>query len=504
MKKIFRLIVVSALVATVGSSAVAQNYNEENNLFYHAFRVPQANELNPAFFPASNTFYLTLPGITNFRFGSPIGFNNFLRAEDGITYIDLDMLFASLKKNNEFRFGTDLELIGGGLRIHNTFLTANLRMKNNFSLGVPISSLDFLLNGNVDENGHGRNVDIIKGDLFGMQSYLEGSFGIGHRFPLINLTVGVRAKIYYGIVNMSMENTRIALETDDNFENITASIYYQVQMASAIGFKINENGIPTPSLNRNGGTMAMIKRFIDPKQVNMGFGFDLGAKYQLGPIAISASIIDLSTGLHWHNNIYTLAPSGGVVDTTFSGFEINQLINGGKIQSDSLMDGITKLVEQLKPDSIREGGDYYYAIPTKLNIGASVSLGTMARVGLLFHGQFDRGLLTTKNEDDLYNLRNYGIEYDKKNTFRYNTTLTAGVNLFNWLEVIVGSSVVYDGEKVDPLNPGAGFIISPLSAIQTYVMVDYVSSMYLVEAKAFNFKFGFNLLLGNGGRRKML
>ena len=44
MKKIFRLIVVSALVATIGNSAVAQNYNEENNLFYHAFRAPQAND----------------------------------------------------------------------------------------------------------------------------------------------------------------------------------------------------------------------------------------------------------------------------------------------------------------------------------------------------------------------------------------------------------------------------------------------------------------------------
>lgn len=504
MKKIFRLIVVSALVATIGNSAVAQNYNEENNLFYHAFRAPQANELNPAFFPASNTFYLTLPGITNFRFGSPIGFNNFLRAEDGITYIDLDKLFATLKENNEFRFGMDMDILGGGLRIHNTFLTANLRMKNNFSIGLPVSTIDFLLNGNVDENGHGRNVDIINGDLFGLQSYFEGSFGIGHRFPLLNLTVGVRAKIYYGFLNVSLENTRITLETDDNFESLTASAYYQVQMAAALPFKLNDEGKPTLGLDRSKGTMAMIKGLISPKQANMGVGFDIGAKYQLGPVAISASILDLSTGLHWHNNIYTLAPSGGVVDTTFSGFEINQLINGGKIQSDSLMDGITKLVEQLKPDSIREGGDYYYAIPTKLNIGASVSLGTMARVGLLFHGQFDRGLLTTKNENDLYNLRNYGIEYDKKNTFRYNTTLTAGVNLFNWLEVIVGSSVVYDGEKVDPLNPGAGFIISPLSAIQTYVMVDYVSSMYLVEAKAFNFKFGFNLLLGGGGRRKML
>ncbi|MCR4660074.1 MAG: DUF5723 family protein [Bacteroidales bacterium] len=508
MRHILNRIAISFLAITLLGSASAQSYNEENNLFYHAFRAPQINELNPAFFPASNTLYLTLPGLSNLRFGSPVAIGDMIRVDttDGtaITYIDINQLISGLKRNNQIRLGFDLDLIGGGLRLGNVFLTANMRFKSNFSIGLPISTIDFLLNGNLDENGNGRNVEILSGDLFGMQLYLEASAGMGFRIPVINLTVGARAKLYYGLLNLSLDNTKITLETDDNFESLHMQAFYQVQMASAIAFKKGEDGMPTPDFNFSGNIKSIIKGFLDPTKNNIGVGFDIGAKYQLGPVAISAALLDLSTGIHWHNNVYSLLPKGGVIDTVFNGFEIDQLMSGGDIKTDSLFDGYAELFSGLAPDSIVEGGEYYYSIPTKMNIGASVSLGTMARVGLLFHGQFDRGLLTKKSANNLYDLDNYGLDIKSKNTFRYNMTLTGGVNLFNWLELIVGSSVVFDGDKIDPLNPGAGVIISPLSAAQVYLMVDYVSSMYLLEAKALNFKFGFNLLLGNGGRRRML
>ena len=84
-------------------------------------------------------------------------------------------------------------------------------------------------------------------------------------------------------------------------------------------------------------------------------------------------------------------------------------------------------------------------------------------------------------------------------TFRFNTTLSAGVNVFNWLEFIIGSSVVFDGGKADFFNPGAGVVISLGTALQTYLMADYVSSIYALDSKAFNLKFGFNLVIGKGG-----
>ena len=91
-----------------------------------------------------------------------------------------------------------------------------------------------------------------------------------------------------------------------------------------------------------------------------------------------------------------------------------------------------------------------------------------------------------------------------QNTFRYNTTLSVGLNLFNWIELIAASSVVYDGQKLSPLNPGLGLIFTPATVLQTYFFVDYASSIHLVDMKAFNIKFGMNILIGRGGKHRVL
>ena len=36
-----------------------------------------------------------------------------------------------------------------------------------------------------------------------------------------------------------------------------------------------------------------------------------------------------------------------------------------------------------------------------------------------------------------------------------------------------------------------------------HLMADYISSIYLADAKAFNVRIGFNLLFGNGGKDKI-
>ena len=68
MKKRFSILVLVAILS--GSTAMAQ-FNETNNLFYNTFRTPQTNLLNPALFPNAS-FYLTLPGLNNLQFGSPL------------------------------------------------------------------------------------------------------------------------------------------------------------------------------------------------------------------------------------------------------------------------------------------------------------------------------------------------------------------------------------------------------------------------------------------------
>ena len=123
----------------------------------------------------------------------------------------------------------------------------------------------------------------------------------------------------------------------------------------------------------------------------------------------------------------------------------------------------------------------------------------------MFHGQFDRGLISNSQAvpvsiGDGINAVNDVFNNAREAKFRYNTTLSFGVNLGNWVELIAATSVVYDGTSTSWFNPGFGGIFTPFSTFQFYAMADYMSNFYIIDCKQFNLKFGMNLLFGNGGR----
>lgn len=477
--------IAAALLIAVGAQA---QYNETNNLFYHAFRTPQSNLLNPALYPTNNTFYLQLPSL-GVHFGSPLAINDIARLDttasgDINTVIDINKMLAAITIDNDFRFGTDINIFGFGFKTGNTFVTANVRMMNSINVGLPISTINALLRGNVDAYGNPiREVNLVDGDLLNFTNYLEAGIGAGHFIESINLTVGGRAKLLYGVANLQTDNTRAILITDDDFESVGVDLYYEIQGGSAV------------AVDSNGVRMTSVGELLNVFKANTGLSFDIGAKYDVGPFSFSASIIDLTAGIHWKRNTTVVTPEGGHTTVTFDGQEVTGMLNGGNLNSDSLTAYYQDVINGFAPTA--NGGEYWSSIPTKLNIGASYNFGKMFRAGLLLHGQFDRGLLSKKNT---YNL-DLGIKIP--NTFRFNSTLTLGIDIFNWTEVLVGSSVVYDGQHVDFFNPGIGLVLSPFKIFQFHVMADYISSIYLADAKAFNVKFGFSMLFGNGGKDKI-
>ena len=474
-----RNIVFFTLLAVAGTASA--QYNETNNLFYHTLRTPQSNDLNPAFFPNKNTFYLRLPGV-GLQFGSPLALNDFVHTQgDTATVIDLNNMFDALTKDNDIRFNNDLNLLGFGFKIHNTFVTFNSRMVMSMNMGIPVSIINTLRHGNVDASGQPiSEVTLLDGDLLNFQAYLEAGVGVGHRFKPLGLTVGARAKLLYGLANIQTDNSRAVFRTDPNYERISADLYYELQTSTAVSLK-NTRSISD-----------VTRQLGDIGAASTGMAFDLGASYDLGPFNVSLAVNDLSAGIHWKSNLKTLTPQDGHVVLTFDGQDVSALLNGGTLNTDTIVGYYNDLLRGLIPDSNATGTDYWYSIPTKINLGASYNFAKMLRAGLLFHGQFDRGLMSKKNQYQL------DLSGDVVNTFRFNTTLSLGVNLFNWAELIVGSSAVYDGNKLDLFNPGVGLVLTPGTVMQVYLMADYINSIYLVESKAFNVKFGLNILIGKG------
>lgn len=136
-------IIIAALSLLFGTAAMAQ-YSETNNLMYHTFRTPQSGDLNAAFFPNKNTFYLRLPSI-GMQFGSPVSLSDIVRNQgDTMTVIDINRTFDAMRKNNRLHLDADINLFGFGLKVRNTFFTFNTRLVTIFNLGLPVSVIDAL------------------------------------------------------------------------------------------------------------------------------------------------------------------------------------------------------------------------------------------------------------------------------------------------------------------------------------------------------------------------
>lgn len=493
---------IIAAFALLASGVAHGQFNETNNLFYHSFRTPQSNRLNPAFFPNKNTFYMNILSL-DVQFGSPLAIGDIIKPEtqsDGskINVVDITGMLDQLTIENRFRFGLDVDLMNIGFKVHNTFFNVGARLNTDINIGLPIDVINFLRQGNVRTvNGVDVPVEetVLAGsNIFNAQMYGEFSLGAGHHFEALNLTVGARAKLLYGIMNLNLDNTRVVVNTyGDNFDRVKLDAYYEVQAASVVPFNTEDDNLSI--------AMPGISDILSFKNANMGLAFDVGAKYDMGPFSFSVAILDISPGIHWKNNVGTITPQNGHDTMTLTGVNVSDVFNGGEMNTDTLVANLKEFVENLKP-KFNLGGDYWYSIPTRINVGASYSFAKMFRAGFLFHGQLDKGLLPKKITTADGNV------ITPENTFRWNSTFSFGVNVFNWMEIIAASSIVSDGVSkfnfVDNcLNPGVGIILTPATVLQLYVMADYVSSLYVTKAKAANLKFGLNVLIGNGGGKRV-
>ena len=484
-----RYIAIAVMILAAAGMPLHAQYDETNNLFYHTMRTPQSNLLNAAFFPTNNTFFLMLPGV-DMQFGSPMAMSDVIHydRQQQVTVVDLNNMLSCLSDENRFRVGADVSVLGFGLKVKNVFVTLNTRMKNTINVGLPISTINALLQGNTDANGQPiAEVRLMDGDLLNAQSYMESSLGVGYKIKSLGLTVGARTKLLYGIANVQTDNTSVVLETKEGYDQMVARMYYEMQMATCVPIDPETN-----EFNFSVGDLLTLSK------ANTGLAFDLGARWDFGPFIFSFAINDLSAGIHWHNNVRTWVPENGQGVIEFDGMDIGNLLDHGTMNTDSLTNYLQERLDGMMPKQTENGNEYWYSIPTKINLGASYNFARMFRAGLLFHGQFDRGLLSKKNAVQ------FDLGDNVSNTFRWNTTLSCGLNFKNWVELIVASSAIYDGSRLDLFNPGVGFVFTPASIFQIYVMTDYISSIYLADSKAFNLKVGLNLLFGKGGRRSIV
>lgn len=448
-----------AIICT--KTAVIAQGSSENALFYNSLETPQANTLNPALFPTNKNVYITLPNI-GLQVNTPFGISGLFNNMDTGSFINHDSLFTTIINENDLDLDASINLLGAGVRIMNTHITLSSQVHMSTHLGVENGIIGYLKGGKQIIGT--RTLPLNDGEIINHQSYAELGIGIGHRFSNINLTVAGRAKLLYGLSFISSTNTEFSIT--QTATDISAHLNYNIAMASASA--LNLSNLEQISFDANQ---------LFQQNGNYGLAFDLGASFEAGPFTISASILNISKGIHWQERFYTVTDGTQSAELTLDGFNFST--NSNSLDAEAIQ-YIKDQSDNHQFDTI-SGPGFHTRIPTKLNIGTSVDFLKICHLGIFANGQWD-------------NYKSIS-EVSPHTLFRYNTTVTLGVTLSNQFEIMGCAAIVSDGTQTSFFNPGVGVIFNPIKIAQIYLLANYVSDIYFVEAQKSKISFGINILL---------
>ena len=469
-----------AVLLGIGGQTNAQLLNS-NDVFYHSFNSPLSSRLNPALFPYESSFYFTLP-----RVGAgmqlPFSHNdlelNHPKNSD-TTYIDLNHIIDLIqKKGTWIGLNAEVDALGFGFKIMNFGVHVSTGVRINSNLTVPLNALHLLTDGNT---GDYATLNMGTEDFFLAQAYGYASLGLSYSLSKIPLTVGARFNLLEGVQNISADHLNLIL-TNNNNQELRLQADYLMNAAGILSVE---------TFPREGKSDSIAFNIDTTYPLNLGYTFDIGVKYDWNHFSFSASLVDFGPGIHWTSNVKTIVPEHVDNVITFEGIDLGQINltrdeQGNpvsyKIDSAYLQGFVDSLKNMIA--TVKDGESYWSGVPTRMYLGASYTLGRLLRVGALFHGEWNRGLFYTSN------------------TFRHSTSLSATVNLANWLEVTASDAITYDGSQLSFFSPGIGVSLNFFERFQIYGAVDYLSNLYATDIKAVRAYAGINIVNNVREKRK--
>ncbi len=295
-KRIFIILTLTIISVLLGKA--------QTNMAFYPFE-SQINSpiLNPAFLTSQGKFTFGIFPLS----GMNVGYNNQQVIKNMLTNIlrgeqtndDFREVFNSMIKLDIFYQRMENNLINLGY--NSEFGAFDFRVKENIQLMTDIKGefSEFLTDNSA------LTVMINNQQIFPALAlhYREYSLGFAKEIIKKKLSVGVRAKVYFGKLSMTSDVSGIVVQKNDN-------IYLQTHDKLKLSVPIHV--VPdADSLLRTVTTaedFTMGNYLMNPK--NIGFGFDIGLKYNLTPdFELSASVLDVGS-IKWKNNLNTMIFNG--------------------------------------------------------------------------------------------------------------------------------------------------------------------------------------------------
>jgi Family of unknown function (DUF5723) len=275
----------------------------QDNTLYLMPDIPQANQLNPAYFRLCR-IYVELPVISSVKMNmrnSGFGFHDVMQRGTGTqsdTYlVNTLSLDRRLKAINFIQTETDIDLLGFGFGLKEWYFTFGISNHTDLLLSYPhdISLItdDYLQRASI--SGGQLNLNHL-----GTEMTIWNSIGVSAAKEIRNgLKVGLRLKYLQGMANVISRHSGLFLNYTNDPVALEAFMKYRINASFPVVVGKAPNGTVN-RLNFDNSFSNIIPDFIF--NGNRGVSIDAGFVYDIDDLTqVSASITDLGF-IHWRKN----------------------------------------------------------------------------------------------------------------------------------------------------------------------------------------------------------
>lgn len=434
---------------------VSEGFAQTESTLYFMNSLPQVVEANPSTIPRYKTA-IGLPAISSIAAvysNNGFTYNDMTSKVNGVTQADLSKWTSSLAEKNYVQMSAQIDLFRIGIRVNpKMYLMMSSTMVGYQRAMIPKGLATLFVDGTAPLVGSYTNTSPQEE----ANAILSTSFGIAYQTS-DRLTIGGRLKYLIGQSNITTDASSMIVQVDNNYQ-ITAT-------GEAI---VRTSGVN--DLNRSGYTPTPSDYF-----KNNGFGADLGITYKvMDKLTLGASITDLGY-ITWRNNTYQYTLDPATARYTFSGFDLNQLVNHNSNYLSQQLDSLKKKFE-MKEQAI---GSYTTMLPTKFYISGKYELIKNLNLGALFFGENYKGRFTS------------GATVALSKDFGRIISTTVSYTVSNRSYNNMGLGVSFNLTPVQLYFVGDNLLRAPASLIVDQNLNSYVNSSQLLTLRA-----GLNIVLG--------
>jgi len=320
-------------------------------------KVFNSNMTNPANLTDYKINIGLFSGYSNFS--NSFSYRDAVLSSGGNNVLDLDNVINGLVDNSNLISDNAVQSLSIAFAVKDWNFSLYHNVRNNNQVSLPKELLEFAWRGNAQFIGQEVNI----APQFNMQAYNEIGFGIARKFN--KLTIGARFKKLNGIANFHTDNGMLMINTAETTYDMNIQSDFMINGSAAVDF----GGFDNLDFDTDGFKVG------DLLKSNKGFGFDIGASYQLNSkLQLSFSMLDIGS-INWTDNTYNYHSEGQYL---YTGFDAAEALSGDDDNFEETMDAL-----QNELDFQETSNSFSSSLPTKTYLSAQYRVSHLFGVGAL-------------------------------------------------------------------------------------------------------------------------